>query len=174
MAFPGKVQDVTASCDDDTYVALLAHIAGCQSRRCGVPRDSIEDRTQDAVAHYWRLDLRKTYRDDRGTAFHSYVTTCLFRYLCAAIKSGGSRLDTAAFAKHREELRGESAALALVDSFRASHGDALIDSLLLFVTRRPTPDLAGYSPHRRREILKRLILEIKEQHANSEEEAGTE
>ena len=160
-----RLQDVQHTCTDEEYTAALTYVIAAQLRRVRDTGEHKADLRQDCFTYYWERDLRRSYKTDMGTKFSSWMTTCVFRFLCEhSRKVRRKYLDPVDYARHKADQAGETCALQLVTDLRAAFGDRVVDAVLL---RFKTP-----SSMRRGTFLE-LVKEMRDYRDSAQEEKET-
>jgi len=172
MSFP--IKTTLHDCGDEVYADMVHFVANAQAKRIGVPYTTREDRVQDCILYFLQHDLRGTYRNDMGTKFSTYVTTCVSRYLYRLLKVAAYKVfDLVEYARQKEEDAAETRAWEEVERLRAAYGDRVIDTLLAAMQRQISPHMAEYNAWSRGRIIQQMIQNIREGHGH-EEETGTD
>lgn len=171
MSFP--IKTTLHDCSDEVYANLVHFVANAQAKRIGIPYSLREDRVQDCILYFLQHDLRESYRDDRGTKFPTYVTTCVFRHLYRLLKVAAYKvLDPTEYVRQKEEDAAETSATEEVEQLRVEYGDRIIDTLLAAMQRQISPHMAEYNAWARGRIIQQMIRTIKVEHG--QEETGTD
>lgn len=172
MSFP--IKTTLQSCSDGVYADMVHFVANAQSKRIGISYAMREDRVQDCILYFLQHDLRSTYRDDMGTKFPTYVTTCVSRYLYRLLKVAAYKVfDPVEYARQKDEDAAETRAREEVERLRAVYGDRMIDTLLAAMQRQISPHMAEYTAWARVRIIRRMVQYIQAGHGH-EKEAGTD
>ena len=154
-----KFAGTTHDCGDETYIALLYHVAQCQARRLRLADP--EDAIQSAAAHFAAVtDLRTRYRDDMGTKFTTFVTTCVFRHLCPIKLAAFRTFDPERYVDQHDEYVREPLSTELVDALRVKHGNFKVDVVLAYVAGTPIPGYDMFSLALRKSIARTFLQEM--------------